>query len=145
MSFWQRSFSLTDVIVVVIVIAVILAVAMPRLTGRYEKNRRATAREDILVNIPEALKLYELDNGFLPKTPQGLSALLQKPTVAPIPENWNGPYLRKSSVDPWGRPYQYRYPGVHRPHSYDLYSSGKNPGPEMTKDDVVNWAPEPSK
>ena len=142
----KQGFSLIEIILVVIIIATLSAMVVPRLTGRSEQARQAAAKADIEVNIPTALKLYELDNGFLPTTDQGLQALLQKPTTAPIPENWNGPYLEKLPVDPWGRPYQYQSPGTNRPHDYDLSSLGKDGKPD-TKDDIVNWivAAEPKK
>jgi general secretion pathway protein G len=144
-SCFQKGFSLVEIILVVIIIATLSAMVVPRLSGRSEQARQAAAKADIEVNIPTALKLYELDNGFLPSTTQGLNALLQKPTTTPIPENWNGPYLEKQPLDPWKRPYQYQSPGVRRPHDYDLYSLGKDPKPESTKDDIVNWGVEPSK
>ncbi len=140
--FRQKGFSLIEIILVVIIMATLSAMVVPRLTGRSDQARQAAAKADIEVNIPTALKLYELDNGFFPATSQGLNALLQKPTTAPIPENWNGPYLEKQPIDPWGRPYQYQSPGVHRQHDYDLYSLGKDAKPDVTKDDIVNWAPE---
>lgn len=142
----KNGFSLIEIILVVIIMATLSAMVVPRLTGRSDQARQAAAKADIEVNIPTALKLYELDNGFLPTTSQGLSALLQKPTTTPTPENWNGPYLEKQPIDPWGRPYQYQSPGTHRPHDYDLYSLGKDPKPEGIKGHIVNWAPEsPSK
>ena len=132
-------FSLIEIILVVIIIATLSAMVVPRLSGRSEQARQTAAKADIEVNIPTALKLYELDNGFLPTTDQGLNALLQKPTTTPIPENWNGPYLEKLPVDPWGRPYQYQSPGTNRLHDYDLSSLGKDPKPDASSDDIVNW------
>lgn len=143
----EIGFSLIEIILVVIIIATLSAMVVPRLTGRSDQARLAAAKADIEVNIPTALKLYELDNGFLPTTAQGLGALLEKPTTTPMPENWNGPYLEKQPVDPWGRPYQYQSPGTNRPHDYDLSSLGKDSKLDVTKDDVVNWilAAEPKK
>ena len=140
-------FSLIEIILVVIIIATLSAMVVPRLSGRSEQARQAAAKADIEVNIPTALKLYELDNGFLPTTAQGLNALLQKPTSTPLPENWNGPYLEKLPVDPGGRPYQYQSPGTNRPNDYDLFSFGKDSKPDAVKDDIVNWivAAEPKK
>ena len=135
----KAGFSLIEIILVVIIIATLSAMVVPRLTGRSDQARQTAAKADIEVNIPTALKLYELDNGFLPTTAQGLSALLQKPTTTPMPENWSGPYLEKPPVDPWGRPYQYQSPGTNRPHDYDLWSLGKDSKADATKDDVVNW------
>ena len=99
----------------------------------------AAAEADINVNIATALKLYELDNGFFPTTDQGLMALIQKPVDSPVPPNWNGPYLEKKPLDPWKRPYQYTSPGIYRPHDYDLYTMGKDPGDEAVEDDITNW------
>ena len=113
--------------------AALVAMVMPRLTGRGEQARSAAARADIQANIATALKLYELDNGAFPSTEEGLAALLTKPGSA---NNWNGPYLEKKPVDPWAREYKYKSPGDHRV-DYDLYSLGKD-GQE-SQDDVANW------
>lgn len=134
-----KGFSLIEIILVVVIIATLSAMVVPRLLGRSDQARSAAAKVDIDVNIPTALKLYELDNGFFPTTEQGLKALLKKPGSSPAPQNWNGPYLEKTPIDPWGRAYQYESPGTHRPHDYDLYSQGKSPKADKVDDDVVNW------
>lgn len=132
-------FSLIEILLVVVIIGTLAGMVVPRLLGRSDQARVAAAKADMEVNIPTALKLYELDNGFFPTTDQGLQALMKKPASAPEPQNWNGPYLEKTPIDPWGHPYQYASPGVHRPHDYDLYSQGKNSKSDKTDDDVVNW------
>jgi len=119
---------------VVIIIGALVAMVMPRLTGRGEQARASAAKADIQANIATALKLYELDNGNFPSTDEGLNALLNKPATA---TNWNGPYLEKKPIDPWGKEYKYKSPGDHR-SDYDLYSLGKD-GQEGTVDDVKNW------
>jgi len=127
-------FTLIELMLVVIIIGALVAMVMPRLTGRGEQARTSAAKADIQANIATALKLYELDNGNFPSTEEGLNALLNKPASA---TNWNGPYLEKKPIDPWGREYKYRSPGDHR-SDYDLYSLGKD-GQEGTADDVKNW------
>ncbi|MCM8757786.1 MAG: type II secretion system major pseudopilin GspG [Candidatus Omnitrophica bacterium] len=129
----RRAFTLIEIMLVVIIIGALVAMVMPRLTGRAEQARITAAKADINVNIATALKLYELDNGRFPTTDEGLNALLNPPASSP---NWNGPYLEKKPIDPWGRPYQYKSPGQHR-QDYDLYSLGKD-GIESL-DDVKNW------
>lgn len=132
--FKKSGFTLIELMLVVIIIGALVAMVMPRLTGRGEQARASAAKADIQANIATGLKLYELDNGNFPSTEEGLNALLNKPAQA---TNWNGPYLEKKPIDPWGREYKYKSPGDHR-SDYDLYSLGKD-GQEGTTDDVKNW------
>lgn len=127
------AFTLIELMLVVIIIGALVAMVMPRLTGRGEQARMAAAKADIGANIATALKLYELDNGGFPSTEEGLAALLARPSSA---NNWRGPYLEKNPLDPWGKEYKYVSPGQHRA-DYDLFSQGKD-GVEST-DDVKNW------
>ncbi|MCM8791986.1 MAG: type II secretion system major pseudopilin GspG [Candidatus Omnitrophica bacterium] len=129
----KKGFTLIEIMLVVIIIGALVAMVMPRLTGRAEQARVAAARADIQANIATALKLYELDNGRFPTTEEGLNALLNRPPTA---SNWQGPYLEKKPLDPWGRQYQYRSPGQHR-SDYDLYSLG--PDGTESADDIKNW------
>jgi len=134
-----RGFTIIEILLVVIIIGTLAAMMVPRFAGRSDQARKAAAKADIEVNIATALKLYELDNGFFPTTEQGLEALMTQPSVSPTPENWNGPYLEKKTIDPWGHPYQYESPGTHRPHDYDLYSKGKDSKDDKPDDDIANW------
>jgi len=129
-----KGFTLIELMLVVVIIGALVAMVMPRLTGRGEQARSAAASADINANIATALKLYELDNGNFPSTSEGLSALLSKPSSA---RNWNGPYLERKPLDPWGKEYVYTSPGEHRKSDYDLSSLGKD-GVE-SEDDVKNW------
>lgn len=129
----NKGFTLVELMLVVIIIGALVAMVLPRLTGRSEQARTQVAKADISANIATALKLYEMDNSKFPSTEEGLNALLNKPASA---VNWNGPYLEKTPLDPWGRSYQYKCPGTHK--DYDLYSLGKDAA-EGTEDDVTNW------
>jgi general secretion pathway protein G len=40
--------------------------------------------------------------------------------------------------DPWGNPYEYKYPGEYNERSYDLWSWGPD-GESDTDDDLKNW------
>ena len=131
-----RAFTLVEIMLVVIIIGALSAMIIPRLSGRGDQAKTKIAKSDIEANIPTALKLYELDNSVFPSTAQGLNALRVKPTSNPIPSTWNGPYLEKEALDPWGRPYAYASPGEHR-SDYDLSSKGKDE--TSNKDDIVNW------
>lgn len=131
----QIGFTLIELMLVVIIIGALVAMVLPRLAGRAEQARTQAAQADIYSNIATALKVYELDNGSYPSTAEGLNALLSKSGNA---RNWNGPYLDKKPLDPWGQEYKYEYPGTRRPNDYDLYSIGKD-GQSGTTDDITNW------
>ncbi len=132
----KKGFTLIEILLVVVIIGALSAMIIPRLTGRSEQAKVTAAKADINAHIATALKLYELDNGFFPSTEQGLGALEKKPTSSPVPFNWNGPYIEREPLDPWGNPYEYASPGRHRP-DYDLYSEGKD---KKTEDDnITNW------
>ena len=132
----RNAFTLVEIMLVVIIIGALAAMIVPRLSGRSEQAKAAVAKADIQGNIATGLKLYELDNGMFPTSAQGLAALREKPSTSPLPKSWNGPYLEKDPIDPWGNPYVYASPGTHRP-DYDLYSKGKDP--DSAQDDITNW------
>ena len=132
----RSAFTLVEIMLVVIIIAALSAMVIPRLVGRTDQAKSSVARSDIDAHLATALKLYELDNGNFPMTSQGLQALRSKPTVSPNPKNWNGPYIEKDPLDPWGEEYLYVSPGKHRP-DYDLSSKGKDHNSE--EDDITNW------
>lgn len=138
----QRGFTLIEIMLVVIIIGVLAAMVVPNITGRSEQARMTAARTDIESNLTTALDMYHMDTGKFPTTEQGLNALLTEPTAAPVPSQWNGPYLKKKKMpkDPWGHEYVYAAPGTHNPESYDLSSLG--PDGSESQDDVTNWETE---
>ncbi len=137
----KSGFTLIELMLVVIIIGILVSMVVPRLAGRSEQARKAAANADINANISTALDVYELDNGQYPTTEQGLKSLVTKPDTSPVPTNWNGPYIKKIPLDPWGRAYTYKSPGDHN-QDYDLYSLGHD-GIESA-DDVTNWQSEVS-
>jgi general secretion pathway protein G len=132
----KTGFTLVEIMLVVIIIGALAAMIIPRFAGRGEEAKVKVAKADIDANLATALRLYELDNGSFPTTEQGLAALLVKPSTNPLPENWNGPYVEKPPLDPWGHPYIYVSPGEHRA-DYDLSSKGKDATSD--KDEISNW------
>jgi len=134
----RNGFTLIELMLVVVIIATLAALVVPRFTGRVDQAKISAAKADILANLSTALDLYYMDNGFYPTTEQGLSALRVQPASSPVPSSWNGPYIKRNPVDPWGNPYNYISPGIRNTSEYDLFSYGRN-GIEGGGDDVVNW------
>jgi len=109
--------------------------------GQSRKASNAEAAEQI-EEIGIALDTYAKDNGDYPSTDQGITALWEKPEIAPMPVNWNGPYLEIPIIkDPWGRDYIYIRPGVHNRVGYDLISLGSDgiEGGSSDGEDIVSW------
>lgn len=135
----RNGFTFIELMAVVVIISILVALVAPRLVGRTEEAKRQAAKTDIDANLSLVLDMYALDTGGYPTTEQGLASLVSKPSIAPVPEAWKGPYVKKGlPKDPWGRLYLYRSPGEMNKEDYDLYSYGAD-GVEGGGDDVVNW------
>lgn len=137
----QAGFTLIELIMVVVILGVLAALVVPNFTGRTEDAKVTAAQTQIESHFGMALQMYETDNGFFPSSTQGLKALIEKPTTAPVPEKWKGPYLKKTEVpkDPFGNEYKYVFPGKNNTAGYDLSSGGPD-GQHGNEDDISNWA-----
>jgi general secretion pathway protein G len=134
-----RGFTLIEVLVVVAILGILAAIVVPRIMDRPDEAKRVAAKADIGA-IVQALKLYRLDNGFYPSTDQGLGALVQRPTSAPLPGNWKqGGYLERLPKDPWGSDYQYLSPGVKSEIDVFSFAADHARGGEGSAADIGNW------
>jgi general secretion pathway protein G len=131
---FKKGFTLVELLLVVIIISVLAAMVVPRMVGRSEQAKISVAKADIEGGISLALDMFEVDNGRLPTTEEGLEVLLKNQSSLP---KWKGPYIKKLPKDPWGKSYLYKVPGTHD-NDYDLYSAGPN-GTEGDSDDIGNW------
>jgi general secretion pathway protein G len=138
----RKAFTLIELVVVIIVIGVLAGLVAPRLLQNVGKAKTNAAHAQIEM-LGLALDNYRLDNDYYPTTDQGIDALIREPDIAPFPNNWDGPYLKKLEVpmDPWDRPYIYRSPGEMNLDSYDIYTLGRDgiEGGEGEDQDVYSW------
>jgi general secretion pathway protein G len=135
----HSGFTLIEVMIVIVILGVLAALIVPKVMGRPDEARVAAARQDIST-IMQSLKLYKLDNRRYPTTEQGLAALVQKPSQAPVPQNWTaGGYLEKLPNDPWGQPYQYLNPGLHGEIDVMSFGADGQPGGQGVDADIGNW------
>jgi len=134
----ERGITLIEMLVVVTIIALFAALVGPKLFGNVDKAKRTTAMAQINTFMT-ALGNYKLDTGTFPSTEMGLQSLRVKPENVP---QWAGPYLTKDlPLDPWGRPYLYKYPGEHgdEPDVISLGLDGE-PGGEGNNADITSWS-----
>ena len=109
----KQGFSLVEVLVALAIVAIMSAVVAVNVLGASD-DAKITSAESQLSNFETALTLYKTQQGSLPTLRQGLSALVEQPSVAPIPPRYpQGGYLNSNEVpvDPWGNPYVYFAPG----------------------------------
>lgn len=133
----RRGFTLIEVMVVIVILGVLAALVVPRVMSRPDEARVIAARQDINA-IVQALKLYKLDNRRYPSTDQGLQALVSRPTIAPLPDNWKA-YVDKLPQDPWGSPYQYLQPGLQGEVDVMSFGADGQAGGEGFDADIGSW------
>jgi general secretion pathway protein G len=119
----DAGFTLLELLVALGIIVLIATIAAPQALRYMGKARTDTARAQVNA-LSTALELYALDNGGFPSQQVGLQALVTPP--AQNAGRWKGPYVKRASglVDPWGRPYGYRFPG--RGNQPDVYTLGRD-------------------
>jgi general secretion pathway protein G len=125
----DAGFTLLEILIVVAIIGLIASLIVPNIIGRYEKSKEEIAKAQLEM-LSSAIEAFRLDVGRYPNT---LDELINS-----TEPNWRGPYLAKKQIpkDPWGKDYQYKYPGEHG--SYDLYSLG--PEGQLGEKSITNWA-----
>jgi general secretion pathway protein G len=131
-----RGFTLIEVMVVLLIIGMMAAFIAPQILGSQEEAQLKKAAVDIQ-QLETALERYKLSSNTFPTTEQGLEALVQQPTIDPIPRSYpNGGYIKRLPQDPWGNDYQILSPG--EIGAIDIFSNGPDREPG-TEDDIGNW------
>lgn len=106
----EDGYTLLELMVVILILALIISIAAPKVIGYFGRSKTHAAEIQIS-NIMASLSLYRLDAGKYPTEAQGLKALVEQPADV---KTWDGPYLtrRDGIIDPWGKPYIYKYTGT---------------------------------
>ena len=120
----RGGFTLIEILLVVVIIGMLAGIAAVSVPKHMRMARESKAAADISA-ISTAIQAFYMEKG---KFPSSLDLLVQG----------DDPFLEKGIPDdPWQNPYQYAYPGSHKPLKFDLYSYGEDGVP--SDDDVANW------
>lgn len=133
----EGGFTLLELLVVLAILGLLAAIAAPQVLKHLGGAKSDAARIQVQT-LATTLDLYRLETGRYPSEREGLVALVERPPGDP---SWDGPYLKRkdSLIDPWGRPYAYRFPGRHG--AFDLFSLGADnrEGGGGEDKDLTSW------
>ena len=133
------AFTILEIVIVLAIIGLLVGVAVTDLTKTFNKSKVQIAKLFVTSEVEIPLTTYRVDMGDFPSAEDGgLTALWVAPSSKA--DRWHGPYAKgsKAPPDPWGNPYQYRYPGSHNKDGYDLWSLGPG-GEEGSANNIGNW------
>ncbi len=115
---------LNFILATVLLLLAVLYLIRPSIS-RDRNPMQLIAKLSVNDEIPQKLEAYREAHGHYPASSDGLGPLGLT--------NYSGSAL----LDPWGRPYQYRYPSIRSKRPYDIWSLG--PDQEDEHDDIGNW------
>lgn len=130
------AFTLIEIVITLTIIAILASGSIYLLKGQIDSAKDTRVGSDLQA-IGLALQSYESRALRKPTTEQGLKALVEKPIIEPIPENYRA-FMKEMPKDPWGMEYKYRLPAQKSKDDYDIWSAGPD-GQDGTADDIGNW------
>jgi len=137
----QSAFTLLEIIIVIAILGLLVGLGVTNYDKIFGSARNDIAKTFVSSSMKMPLTSYRMDMGDYPNTAEGLQSLATAPQGRA--DRWRGPYIvlqdGKLPLDPWGEPYQYRYPGQKNKDSYDIWSKGAD-RTDGTADDVGNWS-----
>jgi general secretion pathway protein G len=129
----QRGFTLVELLLVLMILALIGGLVLPGIIGKAEGAKVKAAASQVS-RLSMAVESYYLDTGT---TPDALQQLVEN---SGNDKGWNGPYAKPSILkDPWGKEYEYVFPGEHG--EFDIFSLGADgqPGGDGNNADINSW------
>lgn len=136
----QAGMTLIEIMVVVAIIGSIAALVTVNVLSYLDESKVETTKIQIR-SIEGGLDQYKRRHGVYPTTEQGLMALVEKPTVGKIPDNYppDG-YIKSLPKDGWGSEFVYYSPGVSG-HKVEIISYGADgeEGGEDFDTDLANY------
>lgn len=129
-----RGFTLIEIMIVLAIVGMLFSFVGVKVIQKFKESKIQGAKIQIAA-YSQALQAYYLGHNMYPHTSQGLEALIKKPTVGKIPQNYpDGGYFGKKelSKDPFGNPYRYECEDY---QNFTITSDGPD-GEPGTDDDI---------
>lgn len=133
----HRAFTLVEVLLTIALLALLASALILNVDRIFGGGKESVAELFVDQISKTPLKQYYFHVGNYPSTNEGLAALITAP-AGTAARKWKGPYFDELPTDPWGEPYQYRFPGEKNPDGYDIWSKGPD-RTSGTADDIGNW------
>ena len=130
----RHSFTLIEIMIVVIIIGMLAALVGPNIVGNLDKSRVKSTKAQ-LVSVKNAVQQYYMDMSTYPTR---LDELITNPGN----EKWDGPYLEAKNIpkDGWGNEFQYSVPGQdNMPFDIISYGGDKSSGGTGNNEDISCW------
>ncbi|HZV33520.1 MAG TPA: type II secretion system major pseudopilin GspG [Verrucomicrobiae bacterium] len=127
----KRAFTLVEILIVVVILGILAASIIPQFMSTKNDAKISAAKANI-AELDSALERFYVHMDRYPSAEEGLKVLVDPPTDD-ADKKWRGPYIKQLRNDPWGHPYQYRYPGTHHTSSFDIASQGDGSA------EIGNW------
>ena len=130
----KKSFTIVELMVVVIILGLLASVVVPNLIGKSDDAKKQLVIVQ-MKQLEESLKLFRLDMGRYPTTEEGLEILISKPETDGFDNYTSGGYLGTGSIpkDPWGNEFVYMLNGT-KIEMICLGADGKEGGEDENKD-----------
>ena len=100
------AFTLIEIVLVITIVSILSAALIYGIKGNVDVAKETRVESDIKA-IMTQLKVYEARNLAPPTTEQGLKALVEMPTVEPLPERWSQ-LMEEIPKDPWKHEFRYQ-------------------------------------
>jgi general secretion pathway protein G len=129
-----KGFTLVEIMIVLAIIGLIFSFVGVNVLNKLKEARVQSAKIQMAA-YQQALQAYYLAHNIYPHTSQGLEALIRKPGVGKVPENYpDGGYFGKKELvkDPYSAPYRYECEDY---QNYTLSSDGPD-GEQGSADDI---------
>lgn len=107
----RAGFTLIELLVVIAILGglmTVLFVSLGENKAKANKGQNKLAMNKDYFSIVNALDEFKSKAGRYPTMDEGIEALVKQPSGV---QNWDGPYLKKLPIDPYGTPYRYSIAG----------------------------------